>query len=236
MPFLGNIFTSTSAGPVTLYNIDATDDSVIKLISDQFIIGLSSIGGALFVGFVQLKLYLWKSDFYVLKEDKRQVIVFFLSMGAFVYSCPFLIIGGFDRYLIIPVILVALSLITEIDVIKVKKLKVVAIGVFLVFFVFSIISTHDYLAWNRARWAATDNLLNKEIMPYDIDGGLEFNGFYYYSNHPEALFENKRSKYIVILGEVKSNKIIHKYEFTRWNPIFKNNIFILERRDCQIGS
>lgn len=236
MPFLGNIFTSTSTGPVTLYNVDAINDSAIKLISDQFIIGLSSIGGALFVGFIKFKLFLWKSDFCVLKEDKKQIIVFFLLLGTFVYSCPFLIIGGFDRYLIIPIILVALSIITEVSTIKVKKLRVIATGVCFIFLVFSIISTHDYLAWNRARWATTDNLLNKGIMPYDIDGGLEFNGFYSYSNHPEALFENKQSKYIVILGEIKNNKIIHKYEFTRWNPIFKNNIFILERRDCLITS
>jgi len=45
--------------------------------------------------------------------------------------------------------------------------------------IFSIISTHDYLAWNRARWQALHDLTVKENIPTThIDGGFEFGGWY----------------------------------------------------------
>ena len=42
--------------------------------------------------------------------------------------------------------------------------------------------THDYLAWNRVRWQALDQLVRAEnIAPSRIDGGFEFNGQHHYA-------------------------------------------------------
>jgi hypothetical protein len=44
--------------------------------------------------------------------------------------------------------------------------------------IFSLRAQHDYLAWNRARWAALNDLIAAGIPPEQIDGGYEFNGWY----------------------------------------------------------
>jgi len=44
---------------------------------------------------------------------------------------------------------------------------------------FSVAGTHDYLAWNRARYALLDELVTKDgITPARIDGGMEFNAWH----------------------------------------------------------
>jgi len=43
---------------------------------------------------------------------------------------------------------------------------------------YSIAGTHDYLAWNRARFAGLDTLLADGVSPAMIDGGVEFNAWY----------------------------------------------------------
>jgi hypothetical protein len=44
---------------------------------------------------------------------------------------------------------------------------------------FSVAGTHDYLAWNRARYALLDELIAGEgVEPTRIDGGMEFNAWH----------------------------------------------------------
>jgi len=44
---------------------------------------------------------------------------------------------------------------------------------------FSVAGTHDYLAWNRARYALLDELMTDEgVQPTHIDGGMEFNAWH----------------------------------------------------------
>ena len=46
---------------------------------------------------------------------------------------------------------------------------------------FSIGAVHDYMAWNRVRWEAFAQPDVTGIKPSEIDGGLEFNGWYLYN-------------------------------------------------------
>ncbi len=46
--------------------------------------------------------------------------------------------------------------------------------------VYTVVCTHDYLAWNRVRWAALQDLVAGGVAPQRIDGGYEFNGWYLY--------------------------------------------------------
>jgi hypothetical protein len=44
---------------------------------------------------------------------------------------------------------------------------------------FSVGASHDYMAWNRARWQALNDLTSKyNVSPTLIDGGYEFNGWH----------------------------------------------------------
>ena len=50
---------------------------------------------------------------------------------------------------------------------------------------FAVSATHDYLAWNRARWAALADLTQRDhVDPSRIDGGFEFNALHYYGRRP----------------------------------------------------
>jgi 4-amino-4-deoxy-L-arabinose transferase-like glycosyltransferase len=43
---------------------------------------------------------------------------------------------------------------------------------------YSVMATHDYMAWNRARWTALSQLEEAGHRPADVDGGFEYNGWY----------------------------------------------------------
>ncbi len=42
---------------------------------------------------------------------------------------------------------------------------------------YAVAGTHDYLAWNRARWSGLAALAAEGVPPEQIDGGMEFNGW-----------------------------------------------------------
>jgi hypothetical protein len=42
--------------------------------------------------------------------------------------------------------------------------------------VFAIAATHDYLSWNRARWAAVQRALDTGVAPAELDAGFEYRG------------------------------------------------------------
>ena len=52
--------------------------------------------------------------------------------------------------------------------------------------VFAVVTTRDYLAWNRTRWIATTELLASGIPRTSIDGGYEFNGWLGYDSNSKA--------------------------------------------------
>ena len=56
---------------------------------------------------------------------------------------------------------------------------------------FSVVTTHDYLAWNRTRWDALQGLLTQGISPHRIDGGYEFDGWYLYD--PLYTYSSKKN-------------------------------------------
>jgi hypothetical protein len=87
----------------------------------------------------------------------------------------------FDRYLlpIIPLALVLLA--TAAGRAGPGPMPAWRTGLAAVFLIvmggFSVAGMHDYLAWNRARWAALHHLTDDlRVPPTNIDGGYEFNG------------------------------------------------------------
>ena len=241
MPYLGNIFSKIGVGPLTLYDTYILQSDLntgalfsFKIISGITITSLSILGGSILIGFVSSKLLLWKLNIALLQTDPSQIVPFFLLIGVLIYIGPLLLMGGYDRYLIVPIILVALLIISDIETMPILKSRIFAIGIFSIFLLFSIVATHDYLSWNKTRWIAIENLLNKKIMASEIDGGFEFNGLYLYD--PDYQRKPLKSwwwvhddKYIITFSEVEGYTAVNKYKFTRWMPILKNNIYVLKR-------
>ena len=114
---------------------------------------------------------------------------------------------------------------------------------------FGVASAHDYLAWNRSRWEAGRSLIaDKGIPPTEIDGGFEFNSYFYWrdrrsgtnpiaeilrdtdldlahsgpkSEHPTRL--------IISLSELSGFDPVYRVSVDHWLPLSPSEVLILKR-------
>ena len=104
--------------------------------------------------------------------------------------------------------------------------------------IFAVAGTHDYLEWNRSRWQALNEFMQDPThSALDIDGGLEFNGWYGY----EPKYRDKGGivlqssmrhgdTYAITLGPVKGYKVLKTYPFKRWIPPGAGEIMLLQKQ------
>ncbi|MEO6028361.1 MAG: glycosyltransferase family 39 protein [Candidatus Binatia bacterium] len=108
-------------------------------------------------------------------ERRHAPIPLFLSFAA-----GFLFLGTllharyyFDRYLLV-VLPFAIAAIAATTPVRVSRAAVVLTALLAWY---ALAGTHDYLAWNRARYAGLAALTDAGISPREIDGGMEFNAW-----------------------------------------------------------
>jgi 4-amino-4-deoxy-L-arabinose transferase-like glycosyltransferase len=115
-----------------------------------------------------------------------------------------------------------------------RAAAVAGVAVALGYGVFAVGATHDYLAWNRARWHAVDDLLGRGIPYRNIDGGFEVNAWYRYDpRHPiESVnsFFLRESDYVVSFGPLNGYDEIRQYPYRRWMPFGRGKIVVSRRR------
>ena len=102
---------------------------------------------------------------------------------------------------------------------------------------FSVITTHDYLSWNRTRWEAIRDLNEVENIPLEnIDGGLEFNGLYFYDAQYQAQdttgiwWWTGERDYIISFNEIPDFEITKQYEYSKFINQTQGKIFVLKRK------
>lgn len=108
------------------------------------------------------------------RGDRRRLLLLLMP----IYALPLLLAGFFDRYLL-PLLVLVLPLLTERtrstwywDGAGWAACALLALT--------SLAGTHEYLAWNRARWQVLGQLTEvRRIDPREIDGGIEFNGWHF---------------------------------------------------------
>ncbi len=112
-------------------------------------------------------------------------------------------------------------------------------GIFILslFAVFSVLGTHDYFAWNRARWQALDTLTRVEgIAAAEIDGGFEFNGWH----KPGKPVQPQKGKswwwvqddrYLITMGVRSGYAVYRTFPFRRWLPPGEGAIYVLKRHE-----
>jgi len=143
----------------------------------------------------------------------------------------------FDRYILsfLPLIFIV---ILPIQNYKINKYFVAfSIAFILTLGSFSVLATHDYLSWNRARWEALNDLTKKDkIYPHFIDGGFEFNGWYLSETVPEDHDDETKSwwwvfrdDYLITFGSVSNYKVIKRYSFDTFFGEKHQYIFVLEK-------
>jgi hypothetical protein len=165
------------------------------------------------------------------------------------YLLPMVLYGFFDRYLL-PLFPLFILFVIQAEpwgsqtffnhkiVFPIILVGLIGMGIF------TVGATHDYLAWNRTRWQALNNLLQEGRSPREIDGGYEFNGWYLYdpndfysiTNTPNpAKPEQSRwfvdqDTYLLTLGPLKKFEVLTRYPVDRWLPFSPEFISVLRRQ------
>lgn len=247
MPLSENVLLSSGLGPLTLrdtFNLGLNLPTVPPILSILWgVITIFSVAAAcaviyyIGVGTYQALVKFRKAEFRSETWPYWQIAVMALS-----YFFILLIVAArfplFDRYLLLFIPLIVLLIVMA----KFEKPQLVhgASAKFawvLIFFyaVFSVAATHDYLAWNRTRWAATNDLMQKDkVSPRQIDGGYEFNGWYLYD--PKYHHNPKKSwwwvvddEYVIASGPISGYETLRRYTFDRWLLQRPSDVFVLKK-------
>lgn len=156
-------------------------------------------------------------------------IVFFLIYIGFVIINPIF----FDRY-VLPCIPAFFLIILPVKPIFTRTNRFIFGILMSVYVLFCIAATHDYMSWNRARWAALNYLTNeKKIEKHKIDGGFEFNAWYQTAAcNPEikgriSWWFVSSDDYVVSFGDIEGFKTVKKIRYSRFLPPGNDSIYIL---------
>ena len=99
----------------------------------------------------------------------------------------------------------------------------------------SVLSSHDYLSWNRTRWQAIRHLTAiQKIDANRIDGGYEFNGLYtatrdYIQQPGKSWWYVNGDDYVIASGPLPGRTVIGEYPVPQWLPLGPRRIVILQR-------
>jgi len=263
LPWLGNILTTAGLGPLTLkdtylmginYPTQGRYNAIIWIALTIF--GSISFPCLLLLTFRSINPFLNNINNLFSKASEYEKELFSpdsntLSQGGSWFPIALLtsisaytlilIMGSpFDRYLLplYPLILILASLPypnqANLNLIG-SPGKVIILLMICFYAYFGIASTHDYLSWNRARWQALNNLTNvQKILPKQIDGGYEFNGWYladrnYKQKDQKSYWWVDDDEYIVASGPLSGYQEIARYPFKRWLPVAEKPILTLKR-------
>jgi len=231
MPGFGNVLDQFGLGPLTLrdtfilqINLPATPLwlEVFWALANGLgvLAAAAAVGVAAWQGW-QALTGLWRH------EDRQRVwlsvLIIALAGG---YGLALLLVGSktilFDRYF-----LPFAPLVCTLAVVAAGNLPASVAGdragivVLVVLGLFSIGATHDYLAWNRARWAALNELTATGVDAKRIDGGYEFNGWFNYD--PDYVMTKAKSwwwvtddEYVIASGPIPGYRVEKRFPFVRW--------------------
>lgn len=153
------------------------------------------------------------------------LVVFGLLQAPFILAPTWI----YDRYLLF-ILPGALSLAVPLG----RRLRwgwLSGLGVLVVVAGLSVALMHDWLAWNAARWALGRRAVaDRHIDPFDIDGGLEWNGWHSPGTKPEAraggaglalgwtqwYFPHVTGRYALSFSELRGGTAIEREPYSQW--------------------
>lgn len=242
MPTSGNVIVKSGVGPVTLPDVFVLDFEHIPALpgaSWVAVTAMSMVGAFLLLStllFHALNLFAKLRTRSTLQAN--EIVGVFLLLSTAIYLAPLFIANFFDRYLIavIPFCVAGLVGVSGKYPLRwagnTKAAQFVAIACLCLFSFFAIFSTRDYLTWNRVRWLALNDLLEKkQVSPQEIDGGFEFNGFYLYQLRSAA---KKRlwvheDTYQITFGVIPGYSIFQEYNYANWLPPRQGKVLVLQK-------
>jgi len=251
MPLSKNMIQKTGIGPLSLYDTMMLDLQGMESIGVWFwwcVTGVGVFGGLLLIYMITNVL---KKILTRIKKRNLNIetsIGLFFLLGAIIYFLPIALHGFFDRYLLPLLIVLPLTIFIFYDKNNTKKRQgnskntayfgMCISGLLLIIQIaFSVMTTHDYLSWNRTRWAGIHYLSEVENIPLtDIDGGLEFNGLHFYDAQYQAQdttgiwWWTGRRDYVISFSELPDFDLIKKYEYHQFINHTQGEILLLKRK------
>lgn len=236
LPVLGNVLSPAGLGPLTLrdtYLLGASADYALPAWFWRLLTGAGAVGG----------LALWvcaasgARRIFPLREHWPAV---FLGVMAAAYVLPLTLIHNYDRYLLLLVPLLPGLIGSYFGREPVAgqgspgpSLRLTGLAALLACG-FSVAATHDYLAWNRARWVALRGLLQDGVQPRSIDGGYEFNGWFLfdpaYAPVPgKSWWWVDRDDYIVSFSPIRGYRELRSVPFSPWLPTKMERVRVLRK-------
>lgn len=83
--------------------------------------------------------------------------------------------------------------------------------------------THDWLAFNAARWALGRHAVQaRGLDPLEIDGGFEWNGWW---SRPDA---GRSPRYTLAFAPLPGTRVVDTEVYTQWLPPRRRSFFLLE--------
>ena len=244
MPLLQNVFYDLGLGPPTLRDAYILRLPSLPTAGNHFWLVITFLGflGSLVLVQAVLAAVAKALKLMPLQAEKRVSLVLLL-IGGFVYFVPMALLAfygrTFDRYLLFLMPLaVAVIIILAKDAGEsngVNRFRLVASVSLILYAAFAIAGTHDYLAWNRARWLGLNDLEREQrVSADDIDGGYEFNSWYLYDSRYQGTpgksgWYVSGDDYIVTFGPLAQYTEVKRYPFRRWLPSGEGDILVLRR-------
>jgi hypothetical protein len=244
MPLLQNVFYDFGLGPPTLR------DTYILTLPSLPTAGKSFWSVVTFLGFLGAVVWVQATLVAAAKALKllpfpagRRVPLVLLLAAGFIYFVPVALLTfygrSFDRYLLflmpLAIAIIVLLLRDAGPGHAVPSLRLLASASLILYAAFAIAGTHDYLAWNRARWQGLNDLAREQrVSADDIDGGYEFNSWYLYDSRylptpGKSGWYVFGDDYVVTFGPLPHYAEFKRYPFRRWLPPSQGNILVLRR-------
>ncbi len=188
-PLIGNILGKFGFIPsLQHHGIYISEVDQLQVSIFWILIGVLSVG---FTGVMFFSLFAGLRDVWLTYRNKQffhaRIVILFFAVTV-IYCIPLISVKYlFDRYLLLPIFtlmqLIFLFIKWKTGESKLgRSIGAIIIAALVFTGTLTTMATHDYLAWNRTRWAALDDLIHvKGVSPTKIDGGFEFNGTYLYS-------------------------------------------------------
>ena len=239
MPLVGNILIPQGVGPLTL--------------RDTYILGLQNVPSLPSFFWVAVTLLsVWGVfeltervaaflvDLILMLRHRRfelgEASSLFAATVVLAYFAPLMLIRVYDRYLIpvLPLTLFFLASVSQAGPIGRCRVMTAA-ALCLLTAVFAVLAAHDYMAWNRARWAAIADLQKAgSAGPANLDGGFEYNGLFSYDRSYQKRDDKSwwwvnDDAYQIAFGPIDAIHIIGSYPYETLLPPAKRAILILHK-------
>ncbi len=212
-PFGGNILYNWGLGPellVDVYTLQIPNTPQVPYNLLYALNFLSQLSASI------LCMVIWKNRGTYSFIQKR--FFSFLVFFSLLYLPAMSITSFFDRYLLLPIAVFFCLLMPFFRYPKqvfVTYIPMIAMGLF------SLLATHDYLSWNRAKHDAFLWLQEKEVTITQMDAGFEYNGFYNY--HTDKKVAEGKSfwwvtddTWVISFGPIPDYHTAHTIGYHRW--------------------